>query len=109
MYKQLIEDVNKENFNTFAMMVVDHNIDVGEVLSGPQFEKLVDAASHSDSFKAFLYAGYVTFLRQAISNMNIPQQIELLHASRFGVGMNLGFKYAMYLHEQRELASLGTK
>lgn len=107
MYKQLIADVEKDSFINFITQVMPENdlSDSGGVLSGPDYCKLIETASESDNFKAFLHTGFLAFVKGML-NSNAIADYELLHASRLSVGMNLGFKYAMYLHEQRELAAI---
>lgn len=108
MYKQLIEDANAEKFNNWAEALISKNITHQEAGIHPGYEPhdtLMRQMIASNAFKYYLHSGFKAYVRQVMEVSTI-EEVELLIATRVTSGFAMGFKYAMYLHEQRELQSI---
>jgi hypothetical protein len=108
MYKQLIEDASAEKFNNWAEAIIYKNITHQEAGIHPGYEPhdtLMRQMIASDAFKHYLHSGFMVYMIQ-VMEVSTTYEVELLIASRVTSGFAIGFKYAMYLHEQRELQSI---
>lgn len=101
--KQLIEDATTENFQ--HLMNSWLNIP-GSISSSADYKKLLEIGGASEDFKGFIDVGYQHFTHSLIKSGVSEFEVRLLLAQNFSFGLIIGFKYAMYLHEQRELATL---
>ena len=101
MYKQLLEDSTAEKANT---AVEQWRISAkGEFQDS--YDKLEVMVSH------MMTCAHVRDLVTASLYQSVVNQDNMVTQTLVNIatGVTLGFKYAMYLHEQRELASLDTK
>lgn len=113
--KALIEDTTTEQFKAWADSVLtSDNKDETGFHSGAALEQILNHMAESEAFKYYLHSGYEAFLSSSIQialyghPKGLPEAIalECLHHDRITAGFMMGFKYAMYLHEQRALQEL---
>jgi hypothetical protein len=107
MYKQLIEDCSEQT----AIEAASQWRSIGnnpEVLSREEAIARAVAGSlfKSQDIKDLIRISYETNYMLKTLKQSDDVQCTL---SNIITGMIIGFKYAMYLHEQRELAALETK
>ena|SRR5271156_1761877 len=76
---------------------------LGGILDSGYYKLVASAAD--DNFRAFAAAGYTIAIEElAIANSHEKAQIVLLR--HITVGMSLGFKYAQYLQDNKELSAV---
>lgn len=104
--KTLIEDSTEENARIFAAvwrsaMSTDKELEelagvAGKLMKSPDVRELVVAAVKQD---------ILAVLMDGKSRIDNAMQAAITNTT---AGIMLGLKYAMYLHEQRELAAIDT-
>lgn len=116
--KALIEDATTEQFKAWAdSMLSNDNPDETGFHSGAAFEQILTHMAESEAFKHYLHSGYEAFLSSSMQivlyghpqGLPEPIALECLRHDRITAGFMMGFKYAMYLHEQRELQKFADK
>ena len=97
---QLLDRVKSNSVEEF-MKLIEHQLNTERVAFSD--ENLTDAIMkfrEDPIFDKFVQAGIGIFL---LSLLDPSEDLEMLFKATLYMGMNIGFKYASYLHDQHEL------
>lgn len=104
MYKQLIEDATPD---ALGKMLETYKQQLRQEATQPDsvYCHLLTDAGEVLEFKKFVYAGFLNFVEEFKKDNSI-EKTQILLARHLSLGLTFGFRYAMYLHERRELEQL---
>src|ERR1700684_1257107 len=108
-FKPLIDSASAQAFEKFFEQLKtsgDSKYTNMREIMDDGYRKLINESANKQ-FKLFVLEGY----RSAMNDLTAAQtanKAQLVLIRHIAVGMALGFKYASYLHEQRELGAIAT-